>query len=221
MKPFYTEKQCRNNLDILANWLLCLESLPNKYEHIVTIDLFDTKTTPYVTLWKVEENTFNTNSCVSIIDYTYLANPNLIALKDWMWNDVARFVYGITDTPAMLLLFNNKWVEDLSPKFAGKIIKFYLSNPTDVWRNHNHAIYPNIADTINEWWLNTATLNVVDYKNIGTSGKIYVVMFSDGSIVNLTKVTSNNDWPFFSSKEEISDRQIAAINEYFNIKFPT
>lgn len=77
------------------------------------------------------------------------------------------------------------------------------------------------GDIINEWWINTATLNVVDYKTIGTSGKIYVVMFSDGSIVNLTKVTSNNDWPFFSSKEEISDRQIAAINEYFNIKFPT
>lgn len=221
MQPFYTEKQRRNNLDILANWLLSLDSLPNKYERITTVDLFDTKTIPHVTLWEVEENTFNTNASNSIIDYTYLANTQLIALEVWMWNDVARIVHGVTDAAAMLLLFNNKWVEDLSPKFAGKVIKFYLANPIEVWRNHNHAIYPNIVDIINEWWINTNALTVVEYKTIGVSGKTYVVMFNDRSIVNLTKVTSNNAAPFFSSKEGISDRQIAAINEYFNIKFPT
>lgn len=221
MSPFYTEKQCHNNLNKLANWLLSLDSLPNRYEHIVTVDLFDTKTSPFVTLWKVEENTFNTNASNSIIEYTYLANPYLIALEVWMWNDVARLVYGITDVPAMLLLFNNKWVNDLSPKFAGKVIKFYLANPTEVWRNHNHAIYPNIADIVDKWWIDTNALNVIDYKPTGVSGKHFTVIFNDGSIVNLAKVTSNNASPFFSTKEEISDRQIAAINEHFNIKFPT
>lgn len=55
--------------------------------------------------------------------------------------------------------------------------------------------------------------------------KDYMILFSDKTDMLIRKVTSDNAAPYFTTNKEcpepINERQIAAINNYFNIKFLT